>query len=88
MISMAYAPKFVRQYKKLDDSFKQEIKERIALFKKNQHNPTLDTHKLHGELAGKWAFSINYKDRIVFRYLSSNEVILLVVDDHDIYKKR
>lgn len=88
MITVSHAPAFIRQYKKLDDYFKQEIKERVALFKKNQHNPILDTHKLHGELAGRWAFSINYKDRIVFKYLSGDEIVLLAVDDHDIYKKK
>ncbi len=86
MISVSYAPKFVRQYKKFNRLFKDEIKERIYLFKNDFSDPRLKVHKLHGDLKGKWSFSVDYKYRIAFKYLSDNEVILLAVDGHDIYK--
>ncbi len=87
MISVAYAPRFVRQYKKFSRSLRDEIKRRIHLFKSDSSDPRLKVHKLHGGLNGKWSFSVDYKYRIAFKYLSDNEVILLAVDDHDIYKK-
>jgi len=87
MISVVYTPKFVRQYKKLNSLIKEEIKQRIVLFKKDSNSPRLKVHKLHGDLAVSWSFSIDYKYRIVFKYMSRNEVILLAIDDHDVYKK-
>lgn len=81
-----YLPIFVRQLKKLPQSLRQEINEKIALFAENPVHPFLKTHKLKGVLAGRWSFSVNYKYRIVFRYLSEDKAVLLAVGDHDIYK--
>jgi len=87
MISITYAPKFLRQLNKLKPNLKAEVKERIVLFKKNLNDSRLRTHKLHGELSDCWAFSINHQYRIVFEYLSEKEVGFLKVDDHDVYKR-
>ena len=86
MIRITYAPKFLRQLNKLEPSLKAEVKERIVLFKKNPHDSRLRTHKLHGELSDCWAFSINYRLRIIFEYLSEKKAGFLKVDDHDVYK--
>lgn len=85
MITIEYAPAFLRQFKKLPVSLQEEAQEKIALFKNRSNHRILKVHKLKGRLAGKWSFSVNYKDRIVFKWLSDNEVGLLAIGDHSIY---
>lgn len=86
MLEVLYKPVFTKQYKKLPETLKLEIKERISLFREDPVHPFLKTHKLHGILKNNWSFSVNYKYRIVFQYLSKEKVVLLCVGDHEIYK--
>ncbi len=84
-MKVAYLPIFVRQYKKLPDSLRNEVDEKIALFQENPAHPFLKTHKLKGIFKECFSFSVNYQYRIVFKYLSKNEAVLLAVGDHSIY---
>ncbi len=86
MIAIEYAPAFLRQLKKSPLGLQEEAQEKIALFKSRSNHRQLKVHKLKGELAGKWSFSVNYRDRIVFKWLSDNEAGFLAIGDHDIYK--
>jgi mRNA-degrading endonuclease YafQ of YafQ-DinJ toxin-antitoxin module len=53
--------------------------------------PSLRTHKLHGDLQGCWACSVNYSVRIVFEVGSPEQIngmtaetlLLLTVGTHD-----
>ena len=65
---------------------KDEVLEKIKLFQDESNHQPLKMHKLHGELKACYSFSVNYKIRIVIDYLSKNEVALLAVGDHDLYK--
>jgi mRNA-degrading endonuclease YafQ of YafQ-DinJ toxin-antitoxin module len=85
-IEIAYRPEFVRQYSKLDKDLQLEVREKIELFKDRNNHKILKVHKLHGRLAHRLSFSVNYKYRIVFEYLTDNEVALKTIGDHDIYK--
>lgn len=85
MIAIEYAPAFLRQLNKLSAELQDDAQEKIALFKNRSNHRRLEVHKLKGELAGKWSFSVNYRDRIVFKWLSDNEVGLLAIGDHTIY---
>ncbi len=84
---ITYAPRFIRQLKKLEPGLKAEAKEKISLFMGNPRDHSLRVHKLHGNLSDCWAFSINHKYRIIFEYLSKNRFNFLTIDDHDIYKR-
>lgn len=80
-----YKPIFIRQLNKLDSDLQNEAIEKIALFKNTSNHQRLAVHKLHGRLDGRLGFSVNFKYRIVFKYLSKTEVVLLAVGDHDVY---
>jgi len=82
---VSYTPNFVRQFKVLDRALQQEILEKIRLFKDRKNHSMLKVHKLHGRLVGRYSFSVNYRFRIVFSYLSRAEAVLLAVGDHGIY---
>ena len=85
-MQVIYIPVFVRQFEKLDKGLQDEVREKIELFRNTQNHKALLVHKLHGRLQGRYSFSINYKYRIVFQYLSKNEVVLLTIGDHEIYR--
>ncbi|MBI3274218.1 MAG: type II toxin-antitoxin system RelE/ParE family toxin [Candidatus Colwellbacteria bacterium] len=81
-----FKPAFIRQYKNLDSQLKEEVKEKIDLFKNPKKHKQLKVHKLTGRLSSRYSFSVNYKFRIVFSYASKNSVVLLAIGDHNIYK--
>lgn len=84
-ISVVYTNHFVRLIKSLPKEIIEEALDKIDLFKYTKNHKLLKVHKLKGELKDKWSFSINYKYRIVFKYISKIEVLLLSIGDHSIY---
>jgi len=86
MIKIGYKTSFVRQFDVLEENLQVEVLEKIELFKNPQNHRQLKVHKLHGELKNSYSFSVNYKIRIVFEYLSKDEVALLTIGDHKIYQ--
>ena len=70
-------------YSGLEPALQEEVKERIFLFKNENNHKSLKVHKLSGRLAGRFAFSVNYKIRIVFGYEDKKTVNLLYVGSHD-----
>lgn len=85
-MEIAYKATFVKQLKKLDEDLQNEVLEKIDLFKDINNHNILNVHKLHGKFKEKYSFYVNYKIRVVFMWISKNEVALLVVGDHDLYK--
>lgn len=69
MIELVWDEGFKRAYKRRINE--KEVKERfwkkLKLFVKDPFHPQLRTHKLSGKLKGLWAFSIDYKYRVIFR---------------------
>ena len=85
MIELIYAPRFVRQLKRFPKELQEEAFQKIGLFKSTKNHSVLKVHKLHGKFSKSYGFSVNYKIRIVFDYISKTEVALLSIGDHDIY---
>ncbi|MEK7124190.1 MAG: type II toxin-antitoxin system RelE/ParE family toxin [Patescibacteria group bacterium] len=79
-------PLFEHKFEKLPKKIRNIAQRKIILFENNFRHPGLSTHKLKGPLSKFWAFSINKSYRVLFRFLSDNEVIYHDVDTHDIYK--
>lgn len=55
----------------------------MGLFSENPFDPRLRTHKLTGKLEGLWASSVTYDYRIIFRFLTKDEVLLIDIGGHD-----
>ena len=81
-----YKPTFIKQYACFERPLKDEIKEKIELFKDEKNRKQLKVHKLKGKLWRYFSFTVNYKYRIVFAYQSKSRVTLLAIGDHDVYK--
>lgn len=86
MIKITWDQGFKRIYKKKiknNNELKKRFWDAMELFSKNPFNPRLRTHKLTGKLEGLWAFSIAFDCRIIFKFLSKNEVLLIDIGGHD-----
>ena len=86
-MKVSFLPVFAKKFNKLELALQEEVLEKIELFKDEKNHKQLKVHKLKGVLSGRYSFSVNYQTRIVFLYLSKNEAVLLVVGDHEVYKK-
>ncbi|MDE2116888.1 MAG: type II toxin-antitoxin system mRNA interferase toxin, RelE/StbE family [Patescibacteria group bacterium] len=88
MIEVGYKPSFIKQLNKLEKGLVDEAIEKIELFKDPKNHALLKVHKLHGKLSGLLSFSVDFKMRIVFEYVTKkkDEAVLLVIDDHDAYR--
>lgn len=86
MIKVGYTTSFIKKFRKLDDDLKNEILEKINLFKNKENHKILKVHKLKGRLTGRYSFFVNYKFRIVFYYKTQDNAVFLAVGDHDVYK--
>ncbi|MEK9209320.1 MAG: type II toxin-antitoxin system mRNA interferase toxin, RelE/StbE family [Patescibacteria group bacterium] len=61
--------------------------EKEKIFRENLFDPRLKTHKLSGKLKDFWAFSVDYKYRIIFEISKDKKTIYFhSVSDYDIYK--
>ncbi|OGZ02191.1 MAG: hypothetical protein A2390_00365 [Candidatus Liptonbacteria bacterium RIFOXYB1_FULL_36_10] len=81
-----FKPTFVRQFKLFEEELQEEILEKVELFKNSKNHKQLKVHKLKGRLSNHYGFSANYQIRIVFNYISKEEVVLLAVGSHEVYK--
>ena len=86
MITVGFAPKFVRKYHTLEPILKTEVKEKLALLTSRSNHQQLKVHKLQGKLANRQAFWVNYKIRVVFKFVNKQNIICLSIGDHDVYK--
>ena len=77
---------FEKQFERLDQRVQKIAARKVLLFENNPFHPSLNTHKLKGALDSLWAFYVNEKYRILFKFLRDNEVIYYDIDTHDIYR--
>ena len=81
-----YHPKFAREYRKLAESVKDAAEKKEQMFRQDPFDPRLKAHKLKGALRGFWAFSVDYRHRIIFDFLNDHTVQFYSIGDHDIYE--
>jgi len=81
-----YSPEFCKEYKKLPQEIKDKAKEKEKILAKYPFDKRLKTHKLQGKLNDYWAFSIDYKYRIVFGFHTENIIRFYAIGTHSIYK--
>jgi len=55
----------------------------MEMFTKDPFQSRLRTHKLTGKLEGLWAFSVTFDCRVIFKYLSKTEILLIDIGGHD-----
>lgn len=87
MIEVSYTKKFLKMFNILDHDLQDRVEEKVEQFRDKENHKALEVHKLKGKFKGPYAFSVDRKSRIAFEYgISRQEVILLAVGSHDIYR--
>lgn len=74
---------FRRRFKKLPERIKEKSAKRETFFRLNVFDSRLGTHKLHGTKKDEWAWWIDYSYRVVFIFVSPDEVLFTDVGTHD-----
>ena len=86
MIQVAEGASFRRAYKRFIRShpdLEKKFQEQLVRFIQSPHDPQLGTHKLSGTLRNRWAFSINFKYRVVFYFKRDDLAFLEDIGTHD-----
>jgi addiction module RelE/StbE family toxin len=86
MINIVWDPGFKKAYQKkikTDDNLKIKFWKTMKLFSSNPFSKQLRTHKLTGTLKGLWAFSVDYDTRVIFSFLTDDEILLIDIGSHD-----
>lgn len=81
-----YSPEFERRYKRLSLEIQEKAEEKEKIFREDPFDPRLKTHKLHGRLNDFWAFSIDSRYRIIFKFLEKDIVRFFAVGGHSVYQ--
>ena len=86
MIKVSWDQGFKRAYRKKvknDAELKDRFWDAMEMFVKDPFHPRLRTHKLTGRLEGLWAFSVSFDCRVIFKFLSKTEILLIDIGGHD-----
>ena len=84
LLDAAFEKRFTKYKSRLDEAGRKHLRQRFELFKEDVFDKRLKTHKLKGNLSAYYAFSINHSDRIVFKVLQDDGVLLIEVGSHDV----
>lgn len=84
-MEVLYTPHFKRDAKRLPKSLRPVIEERLGLFRQDPFAASLNTHKLDGKLRDYWAFSIDYRHRVIFTFEDKDAAVLHAIGDHSVY---
>ena len=85
-LTIYYSSHFVQAFKKLHHDMQKKAVEREKLFRIDFFDPRLKTHKLKGDMADFWSFSVDYSNRIVFIFEKNGTVGFVDIGSHSIYK--
>ena len=86
MIKVSWDQGFKRAYRKKvknDAELKVRFWDAMEMFAKEPFHARLRTHKLTGKLEGLWAFSVSFDCRVIFKFLSKTEILLIDIGGHD-----
>jgi addiction module RelE/StbE family toxin len=91
LTQLVWSSAFVRAFKRLirqNPRLRPQIEQILQQLAEEPFHPSLHTHKLKGDLSGRWSCSIDYSNRIVFKFVNNpdtdeEEILLLTLGSHD-----
>jgi len=81
-VRVTASSRFLRRAKKLREPQASMLRASLRRFAVDPGDPLLRTHRLKGELAAYWAFSVDGDLRVVFRWVG-DEAFLVNLGSHD-----
>lgn len=79
---ISFSKQFKKDFKKFPNKIKVQFKSRIKLFQKNQNNPQLNNHKLHGQHDGFYSINISGNIRAIYEILENNKILFIKMGTH------
>ena len=87
MISVIYGNPFLRSARKLSKKQREKLAKLLTILRQNPFDKRLHTKHLSGPLAGLFSFRITRDWRVIFQFLSSDQIKLLDIGHRkDIYR--
>lgn len=77
MIKIYYTNRFLRSARKLPLQEQEKLAKLLALAQENPFHPKLHSKPLAGELSGSYSFRITRDCRVIFQFLSADEISLI-----------
>jgi mRNA-degrading endonuclease YafQ of YafQ-DinJ toxin-antitoxin module len=76
---------FKRAFNKrvLGKSSEKRFTERLEIFSRDPFDPRIKTHKLSGKLDDLWSFSVAFDCRVIFKFISDHEALLIDIGSHE-----
>lgn len=78
--------RFKKSFRRLPREVQEKSVERENIFVANPFDPRLDTHKTKGRLKGLWSYSVDFRFRVLFRFIDEETVIYYDIGDRSIYR--
>jgi mRNA-degrading endonuclease YafQ of YafQ-DinJ toxin-antitoxin module len=85
MVRILFSARFTRRFGKLSEVAQDLADEKTQIFRFDPFDARLKAHKLHGKLDGYWAFSVDYRTRILFEFIADDTAIFHSIGYHKIY---
>lgn len=90
-MQLVWTSAFSRAFKRLvrqNPQLRPQIEQTLEKLLADAFHPGLKTHKLKGDLEGRWSCSIDYSNRIIFRFETDPDsgeaqIFLLTLGSHD-----
>lgn len=85
-MNVAFSSSFKRAFqKRIKNNIEIEDRfwTRLDWFTQDPFDPRLRTHKLSGELADLWSFSVTYDVRVIFYFPGEEKAVFIDIGTHD-----
>ena len=91
MRTIIWSPGFARTLRRKlrqNPTFRRSVETSLRQLSEDPFHPSLHSHKLKGELAGVWACTVDYDNRILFEWVEDSDsgeesILLLALGTHD-----
>ena len=91
MKTLVWSSRFIRAFRRMvrrQPELRTKIERALRQLAEEPFHPSLHSHKLKGELAGVWACTVDYDNRILFEFIQGSEsdaeeIYLLTMGTHD-----
>lgn len=81
-MKISFSKEFKKNYKKLSKRIQIQCLDRIKIFIKDQNNPQLNNHKLHGKYDHLYSINISGDTRVIYERLDKNKVLFIKIGTH------
>ena len=87
MVRVYYGNHFLKRIRSFDEKQQKKLARLVVLLKENPYHSQLHTKSLSGEFSGIYSFRVTRDFRVLFKFLSPDELILVDIGHRkDIYR--